>query len=126
MAANNETGVLQPIDKIAAMAAEVNVAVHSDMVQIYGKRHLDFTQSQISYASISAHKREVNWRWCRASASGQQVDSACCGRRSEQGRRAGTEIWLVLRVSALRRLMPLPISDIMSQWRNGGMISRRR
>ena len=56
MAANNETGVLQPIDLIAEMARDANVAFHSDMVQVVGKRHLDFTHSHISYASLSAHK----------------------------------------------------------------------
>ena len=56
MAANNETGVLQPIDQIAEMAKSANLLFHSDMVQVFGKSHLDFTNSEISYASISAHK----------------------------------------------------------------------
>ena len=56
MAANNETGVLQPIDQIAEMACSSDLAFHSDMVQVFGKSHLDLTNSEISYASFSAHK----------------------------------------------------------------------
>ena len=56
MAANNETGVIQPMDEIAAMAKSANIALHSDMVQIFGKCHINFDASKISYASLSAHK----------------------------------------------------------------------
>ena len=122
MAANNETGVLQPIDKIAAMAAEVNVAVHSDMVQIYGKRHLDFTQSQISYASISAHKiggpTGVGAVLVRP---GSRLTSLLRGGGQEQGRRAGTEN--LIGIAGFGAAAADAFADIghyvtMSQWRD--------
>ena len=56
MAANNETGVLQPLDDIAEIAAEAGIMLHSDMVQFFGKHSMDFSASGIGYASLSAHK----------------------------------------------------------------------
>ena len=92
MAANNETGVLQPIGQIAEMARVANVAFHSDMVQIFGKKHLDFTDSQISYASLSAHKiggpAGVGALLVRP---GYKLASLMRGGGQEQGRRPGTE-----------------------------------
>ena len=92
MAANNETGVLQPIDQIAEMARRVNVAFHSDMVQIFGKCHLDFIKSQISYASLSAHKiggpAGVGALVVRP---GFKLANLMRGGGQEQGRRPGTE-----------------------------------
>ena len=56
MAANNETGVLQPLDDIAEIAARAEITLHSDMVQAFGKTAMDFAGSGIGYASLSAHK----------------------------------------------------------------------
>ena len=83
MAANNETGVLQPIEQIAEMARSSNLAFHSDMVQVFGKKHLDFTNSEISYASFSAHKiggPQVGTCWFAQDASYR-----FCGGGQEQG-----------------------------------------
>ena len=92
MAANNETGVLQPIEKIAEMACSSNLAFHSDMVQVFGKKHLDFTNSEISYASFSAHKiggpTGVGALLVRP---GCRLASLLRGGGQEQGRRSGTE-----------------------------------
>jgi cysteine desulfurase len=92
MAANNETGVLQPIDQIAEMARRSNVAFHSDMVQVFGKNNLDFTNSEISYASFSAHKiggpTGVGALLVRP---GCRLVSLLRGGGQELGRRSGTE-----------------------------------
>ncbi|MDB0013806.1 cysteine desulfurase [Alphaproteobacteria bacterium] len=92
MAANNETGVIQPMDEIAAMAESANIALHSDMVQIFGKRHINFATSKISYASLSAHKiggpSGVGALLVRP---GCRLSSLLRGGGQEQGRRAGTE-----------------------------------
>ena len=42
MAANNETGVLQPLDDIAEIAAEAGILLLSDMVQFFGKHSMIF------------------------------------------------------------------------------------
>jgi cysteine desulfurase len=54
MAANNETGVLQPMKEIAQRCRERGVLLHSDMVQSFGKIETDL--SGIGAASFAAHK----------------------------------------------------------------------
>ncbi len=56
MAANNETGVIQPLKKIIAIAHSHNHLVHSDAVQGFGKMPLYFTKMGLDLMSISAHK----------------------------------------------------------------------
>jgi cysteine desulfurase len=54
MAANNETGVIQPIAAISALAREYNALLPVDAVQAAGKTDMDF--SAADYLSLSAHK----------------------------------------------------------------------
>ncbi len=54
MAANNETGVIQPIAAISALAREYNALLLVDAVQAVGKTDMDF--SAADYLSLSAHK----------------------------------------------------------------------
>ncbi len=56
MTANNEIGVLQPIDEIGAIAKEKGILFHTDAVQAAGKVPFDVTKSKVDLASISAHK----------------------------------------------------------------------
>ena len=123
MAANNETGVIQPIDQIAEMAASSSIAFHSDMVQIFGKNHLDFSSSKISYASISAHKiggpAGVGALLARP---GCRLTSLLRGGGQEQDGDQVQKICWALLVSAPRHQMPLVILIIMIKWGHGGMI----
>lgn len=92
MAANNETGVLQPLDDIAEIAARAEITLHSDMVQAFGKTVMDFAGSGIGYASLSAHKiggpSGVGALLVRP---GFGLSSLLKGGGQEQGRRSGTE-----------------------------------
>ncbi len=54
--ANNETGVLGPIDEAAAVAAEAGVLFHSDAVQAVGKIAVDVGKLPVQALSMSAHK----------------------------------------------------------------------
>ena len=54
--ANNETGVVQPVAEVAALARAHGVAVHSDAVQAAGRIPLDFDALGIDSLSLSAHK----------------------------------------------------------------------
>jgi cysteine desulfurase len=53
---NNETGVLFPIEKIAAIALERKVPLHLDAVQAAGKVPIDLSKLNVQYVSLSAHK----------------------------------------------------------------------
>ena len=122
MAANNETGVLQPIDQISEMARSLNIAFHSDMVQAFGKSHLDFANSEISYASLSAHKiggpAGVGALLVRPEC---RVASLLRGGGQEQGRRSGTENLIGIAgfgAAAADALGDISHFNKMAAWRN--------
>jgi cysteine desulfurase len=56
MAANNETGVIQPIGEIGAIAKEKGILFHTDAVQMAGKVPFDVNALKVDLASLSAHK----------------------------------------------------------------------
>ena len=56
MWANNETGVVYPIDAIAEIARRKRVLFHTDAVQATGKVPLQLAERGISFLSLSAHK----------------------------------------------------------------------
>ncbi len=56
MAANNEIGVLQPIDEIASLCESYGITFHSDVAQGFGNIPIDFKNLGLNFASISGHK----------------------------------------------------------------------
>ncbi len=56
MAANNEIGVLQPLDEIAAICREAGAYFHCDAAQAIGKIPINLRETAIDLLSISAHK----------------------------------------------------------------------
>ncbi len=56
MWANNETGVIQPLDEVLVLADRYGIPVHSDAVQAAAHLPLDFAHSGLSAMSISGHK----------------------------------------------------------------------
>jgi len=56
MLANNETGVLQPLDRIADIARANNAVLHCDIIQAAGKIPLDVKALGADLVSLSAHK----------------------------------------------------------------------
>lgn len=56
MLVNNETGVIQPVKEVAAMAHQFGAFVHSDASQAVGKIPVDVIDLDIDYLSLSAHK----------------------------------------------------------------------
>jgi len=92
MAANNETGAIQPISDIAELCRRSGVKFHSDMVQMLGKKQLNLSRLKVDFASFSAHKiggpAGVGAVW---SAAGLRPTSLIKGGGQEQGVRSGTE-----------------------------------
>ena len=56
MHANNEVGALQPIEDVAAIAAQHAIPVHTDAVQSMGQVPLDFSAAGIDAMTVSSHK----------------------------------------------------------------------
>lgn len=56
MMVNNETGVIQPVDKISALAKKHGALFHCDAVQAAGKIIIDMSPGHIDFLTISAHK----------------------------------------------------------------------
>lgn len=56
MQANNETGCIQPVAELAAMARELSIPFHTDAVQVAGKLSLDFAAAGVNLMTLSAHK----------------------------------------------------------------------
>jgi len=56
MAVNNETGVVQDIPELAAIAKQAGALFHTDIAQAVGKIPLDLTGWKIDLASVSGHK----------------------------------------------------------------------
>ncbi|MGC4943315.1 cysteine desulfurase family protein [Kribbella sp. DT2] len=56
MMANNEVGTLQPIQEVAAIAAEHGIPVHTDAVQAVGEIPVDFGTLGVDAMTVSAHK----------------------------------------------------------------------
>jgi cysteine desulfurase len=56
MAANNEIGVLQPLDEIAAIAQDRGVVFHTDAAQAAGKVPIDVRTAAVDLLSLTAHK----------------------------------------------------------------------
>jgi len=92
MYANNETGVLFPIDKIAELTTGRNVVFHTDAVQAIGKIPLNLSKSNIDLLSLSGHKlhapKGVGVLYVR---KGTRFSPFMLGGHQEAGRRAGTE-----------------------------------
>ena len=92
MAANNETGVLQPIAHVAEIARRHGARVHCDAVQALGRVPLDLPALGVHMLSLSAHKvGGAPGAGALVLADGEDVAPQIRGGGQERGRRAGTE-----------------------------------
>jgi cysteine desulfurase len=92
MWANNETGTLFPVEKMAEMAYAKGVLFHTDAVQAVGKVPIDLKSTKIDMLSVSGHKlhapKGVGVLYLRR---GVKFRPLLRGGHQERGRRAGTE-----------------------------------
>jgi len=92
MWANNETGVVFPVEEISAMAAERGVVFHTDAVQAVGKIPINLKKTRIDMLSLSGHKlhapKGIGVLYIR---KGTKFKPFIVGGHQEHGRRGGTE-----------------------------------
>jgi cysteine desulfurase len=92
MHANNETGVIQPIEEISALAKEAGVLLHVDGVQVAGKISVDVKALSVDLYSISGHKfyapKGVGALYVK---KGTPLRPIQFGGKHERERRPGTE-----------------------------------
>jgi cysteine desulfurase len=92
MMANNETGVVQPVEAIGEIAQEADVFFHTDAVQAAGKIPIDVQKIGCDMLTISGHKihgpQGTGALYVR---KGTLVQPLLYGGRHERSRRAGTE-----------------------------------
>jgi cysteine desulfurase len=92
MWANNETGVLFPVEEIAEICKLKGVPFHTDAVQAVGKIPIDMSGNKIDYLSISGHKlhcpKGIGVLFIRRRA---KFSPLIVGGHQERGKRGGTE-----------------------------------
>jgi cysteine desulfurase len=92
MWANNETGVVFPMEKIVSLAKEAGAVIHSDAVQVAGKIPIDVKKLPVDMLSISGHKlhapKGIGIFYLRR---GTRLKTFMLGGHQENGRRGGTE-----------------------------------
>lgn len=92
MWANNETGVIFPIEEIAAKVKHLGGTMHTDAVQAVGKIPVDMKTVPIDFLALSGHKlhapKGIGVMYIR---KGVELDPLLHGGHQEDGMRAGTE-----------------------------------
>jgi cysteine desulfurase len=92
MHANNETGAIQPVEEISAIARGAGVCFHSDGVQAAGRLDTDVQALGVDLYSLSAHKLNApKGAGALFVRKGVKLQALQFGGRHEQERRAGTE-----------------------------------
>ena len=92
MLANNETGAIQPVERIAVLARERGIPLHSDASQAVGKIPVDVQSLGVDYLTIAGHKlyapKGIGAMFVR---QGRELNPLLHGGGQEGGRRSGTE-----------------------------------
>ena len=92
MRANNETGVIQPLAEVVAIARRHGALVHCDAVQAAGRLNLEFDALGLDMMSLSAHKLGgPGGGGALVLREGLALDAQIVGGGQERRRRAGTE-----------------------------------
>jgi cysteine desulfurase len=91
MWANNETGMILPVEEVAAIAKERGILFHTDAVQAIGKVKVDLTATPIDYLTFSAHKfhgpKGIGGLYVK---KGSELPNLLHGGEQMGGKRAGT------------------------------------
>jgi cysteine desulfurase len=113
---NNETGVVQPIAELAALAKAQGALFHTDAVQAFGKVEVDARQIPFDFASVSGHKlgapKGIGAFYIRR---GTPLEPLFFGGSQDRGRRPGTEN--VAAAVGLAHAMELAVAEREAHWR---------
>lgn len=92
MMVNNETGVIQPIEEVVAIAGKRGALVHTDAVQAFGRLPLDIQKLGVDFLTLSSHKiGGPQGAGCLVIANCAVVAPLFHGGNQEKNLRAGTE-----------------------------------
>jgi cysteine desulfurase len=92
MLANNETGVIQPIEEVVEIATKFSAIVHSDLVQAVGKIDVDIGKLGLDFATISGHKfGGIQGAGALIAKSRHTILPMIIGGGQEKGIRSGSE-----------------------------------
>ncbi len=108
---NNETGVVNDIEKIGKMCSTANALFHCDTVQSIGKMELDLQQLDVDFIVSSAHKfhgpKGVGFAYVR---KGNIMQPMIFGGEQEKGWRAGTES--VHQIAGMAKALQISIQNL--------------
>ena len=114
---NNETGVIQPIAELAALAKAAGAVFHTDAVQAFGKVEVDAKQIPFDFVSVSGHKlgapKGIGAFYIRR---GAPLEPLFFGGSQERVRRPGTEN--VAAAVGLARAMELAVAEREAHWKD--------
>ncbi len=114
MYANNETGVIFPIEEVAALCRSKGVLCHTDAVQVPGKLPIDVRQLGVDLLSLSAHKlhapKGVGMLYVKKRT---RYTPYVVGGHQERGRRGGTES--VANIVAFGRAAELAVATLQDE-----------
>jgi cysteine desulfurase len=118
MWANNETGVIFPVDQVAKICKAARVPFHCDATQAVGKLEVDFKAVGIDAASFAAHKfHGPKGTGALFARKGLRFRPLLIGGPQERGRRGGTEnvagiVGMGVAAELARRALPQMISHV--------------
>ncbi|MDD2790323.1 MAG: NifS family cysteine desulfurase [Sulfurimonas sp.] len=91
MWANNETGMIFPVEEVSAFAKEKGILFHTDAVQAIGKLKIDLSAVNVDYLTFSAHKfhgpKGIGGLYVK---KGKELPNLLHGGEQMGGKRAGT------------------------------------
>jgi cysteine desulfurase len=113
---NNETGVIQPIEELAAMSKAAGAVFHTDAVQAFGKVDVNAKTIPFDFVSVSGHKigapKGIGAFFIRR---GTALEPLFFGGSQDRGRRPGTEN--VASAVGLARAMELAVAEREAHWK---------
>lgn len=92
MSVNNETGVIQPVEAVVALARKYGCLVHTDAAQAFGRMPLDLQKLGADFVTLSAHKMGgPQGTGCLVICNCVALPPLLFGGNQEKSLRAGTE-----------------------------------